>query len=167
MSGYGSMPEAGPSSLAGPAISASAQSPNLNSPLRAVKMEDEQDYKQNMHTNGMHAVYEEQKSPAKPERASPQPSRPETVKAEPDVASFLNFETEEDKKVKAESGGTDGGDSRDDSPNLQDDEDEDDKPQRKPGQPVSIAHLPIAEKEVRYCARSSEHKLNDCFAGDG
>lgn len=71
-----------------------------------------------------------------------------------DPSAYLNFEMEEDKKVKAEVY-DDSQSSRSSSPEastsaLKDESEEPETPSRKPGLPVSIAHLPIATKEVRF-----------------
>lgn len=69
-----------------------------------------------------------------------------------DPSAYLNFEMEEDKKAKSEVY-DDNQPSRSSSPEastsaLKDESEEPETPSRKPGLPVSIAHLPIATKEV-------------------
>lgn len=72
-----------------------------------------------------------------------------------DPHAFLNFETMEDKKVKYEQQQEDGRSSRSGSSeastsSLKDESEEPETTTRKPGLPISIAHLPIANKEVRF-----------------
>ena len=145
----GYVPEAGPSTPNGfhtGATSVSGSTTQLNGSLGAIKMEDEEDRKHDIHDSDSYSEKQGQKPGIKAEGASP---RAEVAKTEPDIASFLNFETEDDKKVKLEHDGPSGNNSRDQSPDLKDDEDEEDeKASRRPGEPVSIAHLPNAEKEV-------------------
>ena len=146
------VPEAGPSRLNGHSASSISVSGNpeaMNGNLRAVKMEGDDDSKPYIGANGLYSEAGEEKPTGPSDKASPRSNRQDMVKAEPDIASFLNFETEDDKKVKVEQDGPSRGDSREQSPDLKDeDEDEDEKASRRPGEPVSIAHLPVAEKEV-------------------
>lgn len=148
---YSVAPEAGPSKQAAMPISASFGTTQMNGGLRAIKMGYQAENDQHIYVNGSHSMQEEQKPVVKADSGSPQPSGRDAFKAEPDVASFLRFETEDDKKVKIEQAAADGPGSRNDSPNLneEDEDEEDQKSQRRPGAPVSIAHLPLAEEEVR------------------
>lgn len=70
-----------------------------------------------------------------------------------DTHAFLNFETMEDKKVKYEQQGeasytSRAGSSEASTSSLKDESEEPETITRKPGLPVSIAHLPVANKEV-------------------
>lgn len=87
-------------------------------------------------------------------------SQSRSLAAPADVDRFLAFDLEEDKKPQVKDRSTNRGKSRSNSPqtpDLNDDSDVDDsahspgKPKptlRKPGAPMSIAHLAIAEKAV-------------------
>lgn len=68
-----------------------------------------------------------------------------------DVQAYLNFEMDDDKKVKSETY-ADSPYSRSTSPEASTSalKDESEEPARKPGMPMSIADLPNAEEEVSF-----------------
>jgi hypothetical protein len=83
-------------------------------------------------------------------------------KFDTDAQAYLNFDTEVDRKVKVDQ--EEGASSRESSAeastsSIGRDEDDSDKVSRKAGQPISIAHLPSAEKEVSSCIESTMKPL--------
>lgn len=72
-----------------------------------------------------------------------------------DTHAFLNFETMDDKKVKGEQQDEDerssrAGSSEASTSSLKGESEEPETPARQPGLPISIAHLPVANKEVSW-----------------
>jgi hypothetical protein len=107
-----------------------------------------------LHPASTHADARQEQRPIKKEEEEASVHSPTTINTQ----AFLNFETEEDKHIKvkpqhANEQSSRAGSSEASTSSSRSASEEADIPARKPGLPVSIKHLPVANKEVRHRAK--------------